>query len=79
MPRSSPQHFTSTIHQFHQKNSRIAVPRKSTHRRYKEMRDDEGFLVRHYANEVVYETALFLDKNNDALHVSLEMLIEESR
>ncbi|KAI1728643.1 myosin head (motor domain) domain-containing protein [Ditylenchus destructor] len=78
LPRPSPQHFTCTVHQLHQKNPRIATPRKSSERRYKEMRDDEGFLVRHYANDVCYETALFVDKNKDALHISLEMLIEES-
>ena len=42
------------------------------------MRDDEGFLVRHYAGTVCYQTAQFLAKNNDQLHNSLEMLIEES-
>lgn len=54
------------------------VPRKAAVRKYREMRDDEGFLFRHYAGEVCYETAQFLDKNNDALHFSLEILMEES-
>lgn len=42
------------------------------------MRDDEGFIIRHYAGAVCYQTALFLEKNNDALHASLEFLMEQS-
>lgn len=42
------------------------------------MRDDEGFLVRHYAGTVCYQTNQFLEKNNDQLHNSLEILIEQS-
>ena len=42
------------------------------------MRDDDGFIIRHYAGSVCYQTALFLEKNNDALHASLEFLMEQS-
>ena len=42
------------------------------------MRDDEGFIIRHYAGSVCYQTSQFLDKNNDSLHLSLEMLMEMS-
>ena len=43
------------------------------------MRDDEGFIVRHFAGAVCYLTVGFLDKNNDALHDSLEVAIGESK
>ncbi|VDK54182.1 unnamed protein product [Anisakis simplex] len=66
LPRPSPQHFTA------------ATPRQSKLRQHREMRDDEGFLIRHYAGSVCYQTAHFLDKNNDALHASLKALVEES-
>lgn len=42
------------------------------------MRKDEGFLIKHYVSSVFYKTEDFLEKNNDALHESLEMLLEES-
>uniref|UniRef100_A0A914S5X0 Myosin motor domain-containing protein n=1 Tax=Parascaris equorum TaxID=6256 RepID=A0A914S5X0_PAREQ len=57
----------------------LQTPRKSKLREHRDMRDDEGFLIRHYAGSVCYQTALFLEKNNDALHASLEMLVENSR
>lgn len=46
--------------------------------RYREIRDDEGFLIRHFAGAVCYQTAKFIEKNNDALHASLECLIQDS-
>lgn len=53
--------------------------RKSNLRtQYCKMRDDDGFVVRHYAADVVYQTGLFLEKNNDALHISLDMLLSET-
>uniref|UniRef100_A0A915CTW3 Myosin motor domain-containing protein n=1 Tax=Ditylenchus dipsaci TaxID=166011 RepID=A0A915CTW3_9BILA len=75
LPFSSVQHFTSTVHENYRKSSRIQIPRKSVERRHRSMRDDEGFVVNHYAGPVCYETALFLDKNIDELHESLEALL----
>jgi myosin VI len=43
------------------------------------VRDDEGFLVRHFAGAVCYHTSQFIEKNNDALHASLEGLVQESQ
>lgn len=42
------------------------------------LRDEEGFLVRHFAGAVCYNTNQFIEKNNDALHASLEGLVQES-
>lgn len=72
LPKASHDHFTSAVHSNHSKHFRLAVPRKSKIRDHREIRDDEGFLIRHFAGAVCYETAKFLEKNNDALHASLE-------
>lgn len=56
LPRSSHSHFTSVLHSTHPKHFRLAVPRKSKLRDHREIRDDEGFLVRHFAGAVCYET-----------------------
>ncbi|KAH7726682.1 myosin protein [Aphelenchoides avenae] len=78
LPRPAPQHFTAGVHQRHQKHFRLTEPRRSRIKEHREMRDDEGFIIRHYAGAVCYQTALFLEKNNDALHASLEFLMEQS-
>ena len=39
-------------------------------------RDDDGFLIRHFAGAVCYQTMEFIEKNNDALHASLEGLVQ---
>uniref|UniRef100_A0A1I7YG55 Myosin motor domain-containing protein n=1 Tax=Steinernema glaseri TaxID=37863 RepID=A0A1I7YG55_9BILA len=78
LPRPTPQHFTAAVHETHAKHIRLTTPRKSKLREDREMRDDEGFIVKHYAGSVCYQTALFLEKNNDALHQSLEFIMEQS-
>ncbi|CAB1334948.1 unnamed protein product [Coregonus sp. 'balchen'] len=55
------------------------VPRKSKLAVHRNVRDDEGFIVRHFAGAVCYETTQFVEKNNDALHMSLESLVCESK
>jgi myosin-6 len=57
-------------------NSSLALPRKSKLKDHREIRDDDGFLVRHFAGAVCYQTAHFIEKNNDALHASLEALAQ---
>jgi myosin-6 len=48
-------------------------------RDYKELKEDECFVIRHYAADVCYQTVEFLEKNNDSLHASLEALLEGSK
>uniref|UniRef100_A0AAR2JL69 Unconventional myosin-VI n=1 Tax=Pygocentrus nattereri TaxID=42514 RepID=A0AAR2JL69_PYGNA len=74
LPQPSDQHFTETVHNKHKNHFRLTVPRKSKLTVHRNVRDDEGFIVRHFAGAVCYET-----KNNDALHMSLESLVSESK
>lgn len=79
LPQPSDQHFTSAVHQKHKDHFRLSIPRKSKLAIHRNIRDDEGFIIRHFAGAVCYETTQFVEKNNDALHMSLESLICESR
>lgn len=56
----------------------IQLPRKSKFNQSRNLRDDEAFIVRHFAGAVCYQVGGFLDKNNDALHDSLEVAISQS-
>ena len=78
LPKPSPVHFTETVHSSYRNHFRLAVPRKSKLRNHREIRDDEGFLIRHFAGAVCYHTNAFIEKNNDALHASLEALIVDA-
>uniref|UniRef100_A0A7N8Y7V3 Unconventional myosin-VI n=1 Tax=Mastacembelus armatus TaxID=205130 RepID=A0A7N8Y7V3_9TELE len=79
LPQPSDQHFTDTVHSKHKDHFRLTVPRKSKLAVHRNVRDDEGFIVRHFAGAVCYETTKFVEKNNDALHMSLECLVSESK
>jgi myosin-6 len=46
---------------------------------YKSLRDNEGFIIRHFAGAVCYQTASFIDKNNDALTSDLAFLMDSSK
>ncbi|KAG7207380.1 hypothetical protein KM043_009038 [Ampulex compressa] len=78
LPTHSFAHFTSEVHRVWNGHFRITLPRTSRLKAHRELRDDEGFVVRHYAGGVCYQTNQFIEKNNDALHASLEALIQES-
>ncbi|NXK05011.1 MYO6 protein, partial [Herpetotheres cachinnans] len=79
LPQPSDQHFTTVVHQKHKDHFRLSIPRKSKLAVHRNIRDDEGFIIRHFAGAVCYETMQFVEKNNDALHMSLESLICESK
>lgn len=78
LPKSSPAHFTSEVHSAWQSHYRISYPRSSRLKTHRILRDDEGFLIRHFAGAVCYNTSQFIEKNNDALHASLEGLVQEA-
>lgn len=56
LPKSSHTHFTTTVHTKNNGNFRLDVPRKSKLKYHREIRDDEGFLIRHFAGAVCYQT-----------------------
>ncbi|KAL0131777.1 hypothetical protein PUN28_002966 [Cardiocondyla obscurior] len=78
LPTHSFAHFTNEVHRAWSGHFRITLPRTSRLKAHRELRDDEGFVIRHYAGGVCYQTNQFIEKNNDALHASLEGLIQES-
>ncbi|KAI1294601.1 Unconventional myosin-VI [Halotydeus destructor] len=78
LPKASSAHFTETVHSRHVGHFRLDVPRKSKLKDHREIRDDEGFLVRHFAGAVCYSTCHFVEKNSDALHGSLAELMTEA-
>ncbi|KAF7704315.1 myosin VIb [Silurus meridionalis] len=79
LPQPSDQHFAEAVHTKHKDHFRLTIPRKSKLTIHRNLRDDEGFIIRHFAGAVCYETARFVEKNNDALHMSLESLVCESK
>ncbi|XP_015240666.1 PREDICTED: unconventional myosin-VI isoform X1 [Cyprinodon variegatus] len=79
LPQPSDQHFTLAVQSKHKDHFRLTVPRKSKLAIHRNLRDDEGFMIRHFAGAVCYETTRFVEKNNDALHMSLESLVCESK
>nr|CAB3264159.1 unconventional myosin-VI [Phallusia mammillata] len=79
LPRPDDTHFTSVVHSKHKGHFRISIPRKSQLASHRNIRDDEGFLIRHFAGAVCYQTVKFVEKNNDALHNSLEQLVCSSK
>lgn len=80
LPKPEFGHFTHSVHkQLGVNNNRLQVPRTSRLKAHRTLRDDEGFLLRHFAGAVCYNTNQFIEKNNDALHASLEFLVQESR
>lgn len=78
LPRSSVQHFTEAVHSTNRGNFRLDIPRKSKLKIHRELRDDEGFIVRHFAGAVCYQTSQFIEKNNDTLHTNLAFLMIDS-
>ena len=79
LPKPNCQHFTSAVHNNNGSHFRLALPRKSKLREHREIRDEDGFLIRHFAGAVCYTTKHFIEKNNDALHASLESVTLECK
>lgn len=56
LPQCSYTHFTTEVHRTWNNHFRLALPRNSRLKAHREIRDDEGFLVRHFAGAVCYQT-----------------------
>ncbi|KAI6208321.1 hypothetical protein M3Y96_00103000 [Aphelenchoides besseyi] len=77
LPIPTAQHFTEAVHQMNRKSDRLISLRNN--REYKNRRETDCFIIRHYAANVCYETKHFLEKNSDQLHESLTFLMEGSK
>ena len=60
----------------HKKHDFFLEPRKAGLRQFKE---EDAFVVRHFAGNVCYMARHFLDKNNDTLHADFEEALGRSK
>jgi len=68
--------FCDSVYQTHRRNDNYMEPRQVGN---KSLRSNEGFVVRHFAGDVCYTGAGFLEKNNDILHSDFtEQMVEAS-
>jgi len=79
LPKSSDNSFCEKLHASYSKHIRVMIPRKSKMKWYKQLRNEEGFVIRHFAGAVCYEVDGFMDKNNDALTHDLSNLMNASK
>lgn len=56
LPKTSYTHFTEEVHKAWPKAFRLGLPRSSKLKAHRSLRDDEGFLIRHFAGAVCYQT-----------------------
>jgi myosin-6 len=79
LPKANDLMFCEKLHQTHAKAFRLQLPRKSKMSYYKQLRDNEGFIIRHFAGAVCYNSEGFMEKNNDALTPDLMELMDGSK
>lgn len=75
MPKASDLTFTDKVYMRNKHSLRLSHPRAT---KGVGLTRREGFVVRHFAGDVVYSSRGFLAKNADALHASLAELIRSS-
>jgi len=78
MPRADDKMFTNQVHAKFTKHIRLQIPRKSKMSYYKNLRNEEGFIIRHFAGAVCYQTDDFINKNNDALSFDAFTMLQGS-
>ena len=74
MPRANDQSFSIKVHTAHSANENLSKPvfvRGSK----KRLKDDEAFVIGHFAGKVTYETSGFLAKNNDTIHEGVRCFV----
>ena len=79
LPKPLDSHFSDQLHQKHAKNFRFQQPRTSKIQKYRAKRNEEAFILRHFAGAVCYTAEGFVDKNTDSLHDSLVTLCLNSK
>eukprot|EP00039_Didymoeca_costata_P018027 m.331854 g.331854 ORF g.331854 m.331854 type:complete len:1228 (+) comp16805_c0_seq1:138-3821(+) len=79
LPKADDKQFCDKIHSNFKGHFRMQLPRKSKMGYYKTLRDDEGFIIRHFAGAVCYQTDQFINKNNDALSFDMYTTMESSK
>ena len=60
------------VNKEHKKHPFFMVPRAAGHKKFKE---EEAFVVRHFAGNVCYMSAGFMEKNNDTLSPDFELAL----
>eukprot|EP00039_Didymoeca_costata_P004049 m.71095 g.71095 ORF g.71095 m.71095 type:complete len:1393 (+) comp12208_c0_seq1:11-4189(+) len=78
MPRGNDKSFSIKLHTTHSAHNALMKP-KYTKGNKKRLKDDEAFVIGHFAGAVTYETTGFLDKNNDTIHDGLLSVLSESK
>lgn len=60
LPKPSYTHFTESVHKTWPKEFKLGLPRSSKLKLHRSLRDDEGFLIKHFAGAVCYQTVRIL-------------------
>lgn len=58
LPKPSYTHFTESVHKTWLKEYKLGLPRSSKLKLHRSLRDDEGFLIKHFAGAVCYQTVM---------------------
>lgn len=61
LPKPSYTHFTESVHKIWPKEYKLGLPRSSRLKLHRSLRDDEGFLIKHFAGAVCYQTVRPID------------------
>ena len=61
LPKPNAEHFTMEVHQKWAGHFRLALPRTSRLKIHRDTRDNEGFMIRHFAGAVCYRTVSHLE------------------
>jgi myosin VI len=79
MPRATDRSFTRKVHQVQGDHPSLMRPTacpKTIAGQPRLFRDEEAYIVRHFAADVCYSTDGYLLKNNDTLHADLRELVQ---
>jgi myosin-6 len=79
MPRATDKTLTDKVHKVYEEEPALHAPQMSEQKGARRLKEDEAFVLRHFAGDVTYETDGFLDKNNDTIHDSLLEVLSVSK